>query len=135
MLASEIMEQIKMLREQLNSNYNALYRLTDAVNDIYGNENECDTEEDRGSSVDVLCSAFKEREKTLNKMLDFYIELYNEAYQNQRETDPDLAEKRKQFLKFVMDTSIAINGAVVCEETAPTLPNFEGIWKTVYLGK
>ena len=82
--AKEIFDQIVTLqRQMLESSYNALYRLTEATNDICGDG--CfESDEAKGEAIESVASAFRMREDTYQQMLRLYQQMYNDLQGNQR---------------------------------------------------
>ena len=72
------------------------------------------------------------RETTNQQLIRFYEKMYDDIKHKDR-VEPS-AEDRKQFIEFVRDTTVASQsntpGAIPTE-----LPDFDKIWKTVYLGE
>ena len=139
--AREILEQIKKLQEQLVSlkeTQNSLFAV-DTMDEFEDGQLvrsvNCELVE---SQLEAIKTVFHEREKTLNLLLDFYKVIYNDVSQNEKNSQPESnaqVEKRNEFLKFVKETSIACAGAVQPGADVGKLPDFEKIWKTVYLGE
>lgn len=82
--AKEIFDQIVTLqRQMLESSYNALFRLTEATNDICGDG--CfESDEAKGEAIESVASAFRMREDTYQQMLRLYQQMYNDLQGNQR---------------------------------------------------
>ena len=135
--AREVLEKIEKLQDQLAS----LKEVSDAIMTID------DSEEFDGphlsksidadvviAKIDAIRKNFFEREKTLNSLLDFYKDIYNDLYQEKKkkmQTEPETeaeTKRREEFLNFVTRTTAS-------NEPGAFLPNFEEIWKTVYLGQ
>ncbi len=73
--AYDIFVQITELQKQLTENsYTSLHRLSDAIDSIGENE----SAEDVAEQICDVCDVFKQRELTLQAMLDFYIKVYND---------------------------------------------------------
>ena len=71
------------------------------------------------------------RETTNQQLIRFYEKMYDDIKPKNR-VEPS-AEDRKQFMCFVRDTTIA---AVAEGGDDPSmLPDFEKIWKAIYLGE
>ncbi len=131
--AKEIWEQITRLQEQMISVRETLSALIEVdTRDEFDNGNlvrsvNCELVQ---SQIAAMQTVFCEREKTMNSLLDFYKMMYHDACRAESESKPESDAKIKQrseFLKFVKDTTVASVG--------PNLPDFEKIWKTVYLGE
>lgn len=139
--AREIWEQIKKWQEQLVSlkeTHNALIAV-DTMDEVEDGELtrsvNCEVVE---AQIDAIKTAFLEREKTLNSLLDFYKTMYNDVYQAEKKSKPESEaqiEKRNEFLKFVKETTIATAGAAQPGAMQAKLPDFEALWKTVVLGE
>ena len=77
---------------------------------------------------------FTQREETLRDVMKLYERMYNNLQQEKREqkiAEPEsevVAQKRQQFLDFVRAITV---GA----EPGATLPDFEKIWQSVFLGQ
>ncbi|MBQ8849280.1 MAG: hypothetical protein IJ011_02975 [Clostridia bacterium] len=134
----EVFDQIVLLQKQLTENSpTSLHRLSEALYDARGEgEGSCLTDD----QVSEICKVFAQREETLNQMLNLYRSMYidlKKQKQEEKKAEPeseDTLKRRKEFLAFVRDTSIAIAGA--SSPGAPGfLPDFEKIWKTVFLGQ
>ena len=90
------------------------------------------------AQIDAIKTAFCEREKTLNSLLDFYKSLYHDVYQSEKKVQHESkaqVEKRNEFLKFVKETTIAAAGAAQPGAMQAQIPDFEALWKTVCLGE
>ena len=72
-----------------------------------------------------IADVVKCRETTNQQMLRFYEKLYDDI---KPKTDEQEQKLRKQFLDFVRDTTVAADAGSI-------LPDFEKIWKAVYLGR
>lgn len=139
--AREIWEQIKKLQEQLASlkeTRDALIAV-DTMDEVEDGELtrsvNCEVVE---AQIDAIKTAFCEREKTLNSLLDFYKTMYNDVYQSEKKSQPESkaqVEQRNEFLKFVKETTIATAGAAQPGAMQVRLPDFEKLWKTVVLGE
>lgn len=135
--AREVLEKIEKLQDQLAS----LKEVSDAIMAID------DSEEFDGphlsksidadvviAKIDAIRKNFFEREKTLNSLLDFYKDIYNDLYQEKKkkmQTEPETeaeTKRREEFLDFVSRT-------VIGAEPGVDLPDFEKLWKAVYLGQ
>ena len=81
--AKEIFDQIAVLQRQIvESSYNALYRLTDATNDICGDG--CfESDEAKGEAIEAVASTFRMREETYQTMLKLYQQMYNDLLGDQ----------------------------------------------------
>lgn len=73
----EVFEQIVKLQDQLNSNSNALYRLTDAVTSICSEDIDMDGDE-RQEAIEGLAYTFRMREQTILSMIQTYEKIYND---------------------------------------------------------
>ena len=82
--AKEIFDQIAVLQRQIvESSYNALYRLTDATNDICGDG--CfESDEAKGEAIESVASTFRMREETYQTMLKLYQQMYNDLRGDQK---------------------------------------------------
>ena len=72
-----------------------------------------------------IADVVKCRETTNQRLLRFYEKLYDDI---KPKTDEQEQKLRKQFLDFVRDTTVAADAGSI-------LPDFEKIWKAVYLGR
>lgn len=81
--AKEIFDQIAVLQRQIvESSYNALYRLTDATNNICGDG--CfESDEAKGEAIEAVASTFRMREETYQTMLKLYQQMYNDLLGDQ----------------------------------------------------
>ena len=134
----EIFDQIVLLQAQLIDNSStSLHRLGDALSDARGEAEDALTDE----QVSEICKVFSAREETLNQMLRFYQGMYNDLKkekQEKKQAEPESEvdrERRKEFLAFVKETTIAVAGAPATPGCPGLLPDFDQIWNTVFLGK
>ena len=132
----EVFDQIVLLQKQLTENsFSSLHRLGEALSEACSEDGGACLTDDQ---VSEICKVFAQREETLNQMLGLYRSMYSDLKkekQEEKKTEPESEEavnRRKEFLKFVHDTSIAIAGAANMGAPA-ILPDFEKIWKTVFL--
>lgn len=131
----EIFDQIVLLQKQLTENSStSLYRLGEALYDARGEGEEARLTDDQ---VSEICKVFAQREETLGQMLRLYQGMYNDLKKEKQEVkkaEPEsetATRRRKEFLKFVQDTTIATAGA--SQGVSPgILPDFDKIWKTVF---
>ncbi len=73
--AKDIFDKIVELQKQITENsYYSLHRLDDCITSLYDREGVSAT----GEEIEEVCSVFKEREKTLMKMLEMYERMYND---------------------------------------------------------
>ena len=128
----EVFDQIVLLQKQLTENSpTSLHRLGEAISNARG-ESEFGRISDE--QVASICAVFTQREETLRDMMKLYERMYNNLQQEKREqkmAEPEsevVAQKRQQFLDFVRATTV---GA----EPGTFLPDFDHIWKTVFLGQ
>ncbi len=139
----EVFDQIVLLQKQLTemTATTSLHWLADALNSAHGEDCEAQLSDDQ---VSEICTVFAQREETLNQMLNTYRKIYDdiqrakkEQRQEQKNAQPDSEEdmkRRKEFLKFVQDTTVATAGAA--QAHAPgMLPDFVKIWNEVFLRK
>ena len=134
----EVFDQIVSLQKQLNeSPFSSLLHLGEALNSARGEDDEAQLSDDQ---VSEICKVFAEREETLNQMLNTYRKMYDDIQKEKKEQkklqpeSEDEIKRRKEFLKFVQDTTIATSGAAQAH-TPGMLPDFAKIWKTVFLGE
>ncbi len=115
--AKEIFDQIVNLqRQMMESSYNALYRLTDATNDICGDG--CfESDESRCDAINSVSTAFYMREETYKQMLNFYQQMYNDL---KPRCEVKRAE-RAEFMNWVRD-------CIAATEPGQDLPDFEKLW-------
>lgn len=131
----EVFDQIVLLQKQLTENSpTSLHRLGEAIYEARGEGEESQLTDDQVSDI---CAVFSQREETLNQMLAFYKDLYENLRKEKQETkrtEPESEasiKRRKEFLRFVQDTTVAT--AAASEGASPgLLPDFEKIWKTVF---
>ena len=82
----EIFEQIVALQKQLTeNNANSLHRLSDVIDSIYSTESETGNKQ-----VSEACTVFIMREKNLEKMLDFYLKMYDDVRKTDEERKADV---------------------------------------------
>ncbi len=73
--AKDIFDRISELQKQITENsYYSLHRLDDCFTSLYDHEGVSAT----GEEIEEVCSVFKEREKTLMKMLEIYERMYED---------------------------------------------------------
>ena len=119
----EVFDQVVLLQKQLTENSpTSLNRLGDA---LCGARGEGDALSD--DQVCEICKVFAAREETLNQMLHFYHKMYSDLKNEKAvaKIDPTV---RQQFLDFVKETTTECD----CSQS---LPDFDKIWNTVFLGK
>ena len=128
----EVFDQIVLLQKQLTENSpTSLHRLGEAISEARG---ESEFGLISGEQVASICAVFTQREETLHDMMKLYERMYNNLQQEKREqkmAEPEseiVAQKRQQFLDFVRAITV---GA----EPDTKLPDFDHIWKTVFLGQ
>ena len=128
----EIFDQIVLLQNQLTEHSTtSLYRLGEAISYAHGEGEDAQISDEQVANI---CAVFAQREETLREMLEFYKQMYNNLQQEKREqkmAEPEseaFAQKRKEFLNFVRDTTAAA-------EPGTPVPDFDRIWKTVFLGQ
>ena len=128
----EVFDQIVLLQKQLTENSpTSLHRLGEALSDARG-EGEFARISDE--QVANICAVFTQREETLRDVMKLYERMYNNLQQEKREqkmAEPEseiMAQKRKEFLDFVRDVTIGADHGT-------KFPDFDHIWKTVYLGQ
>ena len=127
----EVFDQIVLLQKQLTEQSPAsLHRLGEAIYDARSGEDAQISDE----QVANICAVFAQREETLHDMMKLYERMYNNLQQEKREqkmAEPEsevVAQKRQQFLDFVADVT---EGA----DHGTKFPDFDHIWKTVFLGQ
>lgn len=80
--AKDIFDRISELQRQITENsYYSLHRLGDTFSSIYDHNGVSVASEE----IEVICQVFKEREKTLMKMLDIYERMYEDLCSGNRE--------------------------------------------------
>ena len=128
----EVFDQIVLLQNQLTEQSpTSLHRLGEAISNARG---ESEFGLISGEQVASICAVFAQREETLHDMMKLYERMYNNLQQEKREqkmAEPEseaFAQKRKEFLNFVRDTTAAA-------EPGTPVPDFDHIWKTVFLGQ
>ena len=124
----EIFDQIVLLQKQLTEqSYTSLYRLGEALSNARGEGEDVPLSDEQVSNV---CAVFAQREETLNQMLRMYQQMYDNLQQERLKSTPlSEDEKRKQYLDFVVQATESVPGPEY------QLPDFDHIWKTVYLGQ
>ncbi|MBR5515145.1 MAG: hypothetical protein IKU52_02950 [Clostridia bacterium] len=81
--AKDIFNRISELQRQITENsYYSLHRLGDTFSSIYDHDGVSVASEE----IEVICQVFKEREKTLIKMLEIYERMYADLCAGNRET-------------------------------------------------
>ena len=127
-----VLSQITKLQEQLVSlkeMNDTLFLIDDAEEFENGEPTKVVNADVALAKIEAVKSAYEEREKTLNSLLDFYKSIYNDLQQEKKKAEPMSEEERRaQFLNFVHKTTVGASAGSL-------LPNFEKIWKTVYLGQ
>ena len=128
----EIFDQIVLLQKQLTEQSpTSLHRLGEAIYDARGEGEDAQISDEQVANI---CAVFAQREETLRDMMKFYERMYNNLQQEKREqkmAEPEseiMAQKRKEFLDFVRDVTIGADHGT-------KFPDFDHIWKTVYLGQ
>ena len=126
----EIFDQIVSLQKQLTENSpTSLHRLGEALYDARGEGDGVQLSDDQ---VSEICKVFAQREETLNQMLRFYQSMYSDLKKEKQECKkvaPEseaVVKRREEFLKFVRDTTVGT-------PAGGFLPNFEKLWKAVFL--
>ena len=129
----EIFDQIVLLQKQLTEQSpTSLHRMAEAIACAVGDDEDSASRE---KQVEDICAVFAKREETLNEMLIFYRAMYNDM-KNEKFENQELVARRFEFLKFVQDTTVAVAESSVAGTLAPgLLPDFERIWKAVFLGQ
>jgi len=129
----EIFDQIVLLQKQLTEySPTSLHRLGEAIACAGSNdEDEAISEK----QVEDICAVFAKREETLSEMLHFYQAMYYDV-KNEKSNSEEMAKQRTEFLEFIQSTTVATAASSVAGTLAPgLLPDFEKIWKTVFLGQ
>ena len=123
----EVFDQIVLLQKQLTENSpTSLHRLGEAIYDARGGEDASISDD----MVANICAVFAQREETLNQMLRMYQQMYDNLQQERLKSTPlSEDEKRKQYLDFVVQATESVPGPEY------QLPDFDHIWKTVFLGQ
>ena len=128
----EIFDQIVLLQKQLTEQSpTSLHRLGEALSDARGEGEDAPLSDEQVANI---CAVFAQREETLRDMMKLYERMYNNLQQEKREqkmAEPEseiMEQKRKEFLDFVRDVT---EGA----DHGTKFPDFDHIWKTVYLGQ
>ena len=140
--AREIWEQVIALQKQIESlaDFGKVLVTIDSVDEYYedGTLKVSVDVQVSEKKIDAMKTAFLEREKTLNSLIDFYKTMYRDVYQAEKKSKPESeaqVEKRNEFLKFVKETTIAAAGAAKPGAMQAQIPDFEKLWKTVVLGE
>ena len=104
--AREILEQIKKLQEQLVSlkeTQNSLFA-ADTIDEFEDGQLvrsvNCELVE---SQIEAIKTVFHEREKTLNSLLDFYKNIYNDVYEKEKKQREEKIELIKSLQLSVID--------------------------------
>ena len=104
--AREILEQIKKLQEQLVSlkeTQNSLFAV-DTIDEYEDGQLvrsvNCELVE---SQLEAIKTVFHEREKTLNSLLDFYKNIYNDVYEKEKKQREEKIELIKSLQLSVID--------------------------------
>ena len=104
--AREILEQIKKLQEQLVSlkeTQNSLFAV-DTIDEYEDGQlvrsGNCELVE---SQLEAIKTVFHEREKTLNSLLDFYKNIYNDVYEKEKKQREEKIELIKSLQLSVID--------------------------------
>ena len=104
--AREILEQIKKLQEQLVSlkeTQNSLFA-ADTIDEFEDGQLvrsvNCELVE---SQIEAIKTVFHEREKTLNSLLDFYKNIYNDVYEKEKKQREEKIELIKSLQISVID--------------------------------
>ena len=128
----EVFDQIVLLQKQLTENSpTSLHRLGEAISEARG---ESEFGLISGEQVANICAVFAQREETLREMLELYKQMYHDLQQEKREqkmAEPEseiVAQKRQQFLDFVRAITVGADHGT-------KFPDFNHIWKTVFLGQ
>ena len=124
----EVFDQIVLLQKQLTENSpTSLHRLGEAISEARGESEDGQISDEQVANI---CAVFAQREETLNQMLRMYQQMYDNLQQERLKSTP-LSEdgKRKQYLDFVVQATESVPGPEY------QLPDFDHIWKTVYLGQ
>ena len=116
--AKEVFDQIAALQKQMmDQSYNALYRMTEAINDICGDDR-FESDESRENAIEEVTKVFAMREKTYQQMLEFYQQMYHDLTSPQ---ETRYAERR-EFMNWVRD-------CIDATQCGQDLPDFEKLWK------
>jgi len=130
----EVFDQIVLLQKQLTENSpTSLHRLGEALYDARGEGEDAKLTDDQ---VSEICKVFAQREETLNQMLDFYKQMYNDLYKKNKKPaleGEELAACRKEYLEFVQKT--VASAASYIGPSPIKLPDFDKLWKNVFLGE
>ena len=128
----EVFDQIVLLQKQLTEQSpTSLHRLGEAIYDARGEGEDGQVSDEQVANI---CAVFAQREETLRDIMKLYERMYNNLQQEKREqkmAEPEseiMAQKRKEFLDFVRDVT---EGA----DRGTKFPDFDHIWKTLYLGQ
>ena len=116
--AKEVFDQIAALQKQMmDQSYNALYRMTEAINDICGDDR-FESDESRENAIEEVTKVFAMREKTYQQMLEIYQQMYHDL------TSPKETRyvERREFMNWVRD-------CIDATQCGQDLPDFEKLWK------
>ena len=124
-----IFAEMKAIREQSQYLNNALMMLETVKSEGPG---DIGAQEKAKGIADVV----KCRETTNQQLLKFYEKVYSDIRRDEKakSESQSLPQKQKEFLKFVEETTIATAGATTAHAPG-LLPDFEKLWKTLYLGE
>ena len=126
-----IFAEMKAIREQSQYLNNALIMLETVKS---GGPGDVGAQAKANSIADIV----KCRETTNQQLLKFYEKVYSDIRRDEKAQSESqfLPQKQKEFLKFVHDTTVATAGASPEHSYTPgILPDFEKLWKTLYLGE
>lgn len=117
--AKEVFDQIAALQKQMmDQSYNALYRMTEAINDICGDDR-FESDESRENAIEEVTKVFAMREKTYQQMLEIYQQMYHDL------TSPKEARyaERREFMNWIRD-------CIAASEPGIDLPDFAKLWNS-----
>lgn len=118
--AKEVFDQIAALqRQMMDQSINALYRMTEAINDICG-EDTFEADECREGAISRVTEVFMAREENYKRLLSTYERMYSNlvSYNN------EYREDRREFLKW-------ITSCVASAQPGVLLPDFDKIWQAI----
>lgn len=118
--AKEVFDQIAALQKQMmDQSYNALYRMTEAINDICGDDT-FEADECREGAISRVTEVFMAREENYKRLLSTYEKMYSNLVSHNNE----YREDRREFLKW-------ITSCVASAQPGVLLPDFDKIWQAI----
>ena len=132
--SKQVFEQINKIRED-----NA--HIFDALRQLETVKSEGPQDIGAHGRAQGIADVVKCRETTNQRLLDFYERAYNDLREQEQQAkkrlepeSEDMAKRRKEFLDFVKETTTVVAGSSM-PGTSGQLPDFDKIWKNVFLGE